>query len=98
RLYLADVLAGAAGGLLSSSEQSAVILGSNPGDCVTHCSHRNGASPAEKTPLYPRWLVLVPGDACAGHWRRSGRRASACRPLYLPASHWSVLADRLGCY
>src|SRR5580765_6663992 len=86
-LHLADVMARAACGVLSASKRPSSTCRSYSGNRIPcWCHPASNLSATDKAlPCYR--LVLVFGNARSGDWSRSGRRASTCGPLYVPATH-----------
>jgi hypothetical protein len=72
-------------------------LASYAGDDVSRRVQPVRYSFAKTFSICPDWLVLVRGNASARDRSRSGRRASARRPLYLPASDRVICDNSLGC-
>src|SRR6266508_2359547 len=95
-LHLADVMASAACGLLSASEQSSSTRGSYTGNRAPCCYHSDSNLSATDKALPCYRLVLVFGNARFSNWPRSGRRASACGSLYVSATDRPVHYDNVG--
>ena len=93
RLCLADVLAGALGGFLSSPAKYYSVLGNLFGAGFPRWHLGSGSSPAAQIPLSGGRLVLVSRNACADDWIGSGRVARASRSIYLSATDRSLHND-----
>ena len=85
-LHLADVMAGSACGVLSTSERSSANCRSYTGYRVPGWYQRARYVFAADKALCCHRLVLVFGNARSSNWPRPGRRASACGSLYVPAA------------
>src|SRR6266576_5415365 len=72
-LHLADVLARAAGGFLSSPQRSTAALAGFFGNCISHRSQPVGNPLEERTTLHFHRLVLVCRDARARDRLGAGR-------------------------
>src|SRR5204862_7532452 len=84
-VHLADVMAGATCGLLSTSERSSANCRSYTGYRVPGWYQRARYVFATDKALCCHRLVLVFGNARSSNWPRPSRRASACGSLYVPA-------------
>src|SRR4029453_12447576 len=95
-LHLADVMARAACRVLSASEQSSSTCRSYSGDRVPRWGQPASNLSATDKAFPCSRVGLISGDGHSRDWALSGRGASTCGPLYVPATHRPLHHDSVG--